>query len=78
MITQEDTIFICGMDPETSEDDIAQHFGAIGVIKARRLFFQFFASSLCVHFHSMNELNLFTRNNIILSLLYYTLLHRCI
>lgn len=30
---QEDTIFISGMDPEANEDEIAQHFGAIGIIK---------------------------------------------
>lgn len=33
MVTQEDTIFVSGMDPETTEDDIANHFGAIGIIK---------------------------------------------
>lgn len=33
MITQEDTIFVSGMSPETNEDEIANHFGAIGIIK---------------------------------------------
>lgn len=35
MVTQEDTIFVSGMTPETTEDDIATHFGAIGLIKVR-------------------------------------------
>lgn len=34
MITQEDTIFVSGMDPSTTEQDIETHFGAIGIIKA--------------------------------------------
>lgn len=33
MITQEDTIFIAGMNPSATEEDIATHFGAIGIIK---------------------------------------------
>lgn len=33
MITQEDTIFIQGMTPETTEEEIAERFGSIGVIK---------------------------------------------
>lgn len=33
MVTQEDTIFIQGMNPATSEDELCQHFGAIGIIK---------------------------------------------
>ncbi|KAL6259458.1 hypothetical protein P5V15_009378 [Pogonomyrmex californicus] len=33
MVTQEDTIFVSGMDPSISEEEICQHFGAIGVIK---------------------------------------------
>lgn len=33
MITQEDTIFVSGMNPQTTEEDIANHFGAIGIIK---------------------------------------------
>lgn len=37
MITQEDTIFIAGMDSESTEEEIAQHFGAIGVIKVKIL-----------------------------------------
>lgn len=32
-IVQEDTIFVSGMNPTTSEGDIQQHFGAIGIIK---------------------------------------------
>lgn len=30
---QEDTIFVSGMNPELTEEDIGEHFGAIGVIK---------------------------------------------
>lgn len=33
MVTQEDTIFVSGMDSSTTELDIEKHFGAIGVIK---------------------------------------------
>lgn len=33
MIVQEDTVFVSGMDQDLTEEDIAQHFGAIGVIK---------------------------------------------
>ncbi|XP_046801985.1 RNA-binding protein cabeza isoform X2 [Lucilia cuprina] len=33
LITQEDTIFVSGMDPEATEMDIETHFGAIGIIK---------------------------------------------
>jgi RNA-binding protein FUS len=33
MITQEDTVFVSGMSPALTEEDIQQHFGAIGVIK---------------------------------------------
>lgn len=32
-IVQEDTVFVSGMNPDLNEEDIAQHFGAIGVIK---------------------------------------------
>ena len=35
MVTQEDTIFVAGMDVNTSENDIAGNFGAIGLIKVR-------------------------------------------
>lgn len=35
MVTQEDTIFIQGMNPSTTEDELCQHFGAIGIIKVR-------------------------------------------
>lgn len=33
MITQEDTIFVAGMNADATEEDIANHFGAIGLIK---------------------------------------------
>ena len=33
MVKQEDTIFITGMPEHVQENDIAQHFGSIGVIK---------------------------------------------
>ncbi|XP_043264423.1 RNA-binding protein cabeza isoform X4 [Colletes gigas] len=33
MVTQEDTIFVSGMDPSISEEEICEHFGAIGIIK---------------------------------------------
>lgn len=33
MVTQEDTIFIQGMIPDTSEAEIIEYFGAIGTIK---------------------------------------------
>ncbi|XP_011300491.1 RNA-binding protein cabeza isoform X3 [Fopius arisanus] len=33
MVVQEDTIFVSGMDPGVSEEEICQHFGAIGIIK---------------------------------------------
>ena len=33
MVTQEDTIFVSGMNDVTTEQDIATHFGAIGIIK---------------------------------------------
>lgn len=32
-IVQEDTVFISGMNPDTSDNDIAQLFGSIGIIK---------------------------------------------
>lgn len=32
-MVQVDTIFVSGMNPELTEDEIAQHFGSIGVIK---------------------------------------------
>lgn len=35
MITQEDTIFVAGMNTEATEEDIANHFGAIGLIKVK-------------------------------------------
>lgn len=33
MVTQEDTVFIQGMNPSTTEEELCQHFGAIGIIK---------------------------------------------
>ncbi|XP_048504999.1 RNA-binding protein cabeza-like isoform X3 [Athalia rosae] len=33
MVIQEDTIFVSGMDPSVTEDEICEHFGAIGIIK---------------------------------------------
>lgn len=33
MVTQEDTIFIQGMSTETTEEEIAERFGSIGLIK---------------------------------------------
>nr|CAD7605120.1 unnamed protein product [Timema genevievae] len=36
MIVQEDTVFVSGMSPHMTEEDIAQHFGSIGVIKTDR------------------------------------------
>lgn len=33
MVTQEDTIFVSGMNPDITEEDIADHFGSIGIIK---------------------------------------------
>lgn len=39
MVTQEDTIFVSGMDAETTEDEIANHFGAIGIIKVSAIVF---------------------------------------
>nr|CAD7408534.1 unnamed protein product [Timema cristinae] len=35
MIVQEDTVFVSGMSPHMTEEDIAQHFGSIGVIKPK-------------------------------------------
>lgn len=36
MITQEDTVFVSGMSPNLTEEDIEQHFGSIGVIKVSK------------------------------------------
>lgn len=33
LVTQEDTIFVSGMPDNATEDDIKDHFGAIGIIK---------------------------------------------
>lgn len=33
MVVQEDTIFVSGMDTQTTEEEIISHFGAIGIIK---------------------------------------------
>lgn len=32
-IVQEDTVFVSGMNQSTSEEQIQQHFGSIGIIK---------------------------------------------
>lgn len=37
-MVQVDTIFVSGMNPELTEDEIAQHFGSIGVIKVKMLY----------------------------------------
>lgn len=39
MVTQEDTVFIQGMNTSTTEDELCQHFGAIGIIKVLFLFY---------------------------------------
>lgn len=31
----EDTVFVTGMNKETTEEEIASYFGAIGVVKVR-------------------------------------------
>lgn len=55
MIIQEDTIFVSGMSSQTTEEDIACHFGAIGIIKVSPLwmfymyFFYFYFSIDIVH-----------------------------
>lgn len=33
VVTQDDTIFVQGMDPEVTENEINDHFGSIGIIK---------------------------------------------
>lgn len=33
MVVQDDTVFVSGMDPEVTESEIGDHFGAIGIIK---------------------------------------------
>lgn len=52
MVVQEDTIFVSGMSPETTEDDITNHFGAIGIIKVRSTcdWFDYSMYSYCFHF----------------------------
>jgi len=35
MVTQEDTVFVSGMDTEVTEEQLNDHFGAIGIIKVR-------------------------------------------
>lgn len=48
-IVQEDTIFVSGMTTNTSEGDIEQHFGSIGIIKVIILL-QFLFFKLCTIF----------------------------
>lgn len=38
MVTQEDTVFVQGMNPDTTEDELCQHFGAIGIIKVNLMY----------------------------------------
>jgi len=33
LVVQHDTVFVSGIDPNFTEDDIADHFGSIGIIK---------------------------------------------
>lgn len=47
MVTQEDTIFVSGMDPSISEEEICQHFGAIGVIKVRIFIHGYLFIAIC-------------------------------
>lgn len=35
-MTQDDTIFVSGMDPDVTENEINDHFGSIGIIKKDR------------------------------------------
>lgn len=57
MVTQEDTIFIQGMNPSTTEDELCQHFGSIGIIKVLHRFclkaaFSFMCLLILIfHFH---------------------------
>lgn len=37
MVVQDDTVFVSGMDPDVTESEINDHFGAIGIIKVRYL-----------------------------------------
>lgn len=46
MIVQEDTVFISGMDPNLNEEDIAAHFGAIGVIKVIVVYIYFLSTKM--------------------------------
>jgi hypothetical protein len=50
MVTQEDTIFVSGMEPSTTEEEIAVHFGAIGVIKVSEYGGELFESSFTLEF----------------------------
>jgi len=36
VVTQDDTIFVSGMDPDVTENEINDHFGSIGIIKKDR------------------------------------------
>lgn len=44
MVTQEDTVFVQGMDPTTTEEDMCKYFGAIGVIKVNIALTSFISS----------------------------------
>nr|CAD7409237.1 unnamed protein product [Timema poppensis] len=48
MIVQEDTVFVSGMSPHMTEEDIAQHFGSIGVIKILK------TCPILIEYHAMD------------------------
>jgi len=60
MVTQEDTIFVSGMDPSISEEEICQHFGAIGIIKVCILSYIYRYMFACYNNSKMIILELFT------------------
>lgn len=54
MVTQEDTIFVSGMDPGTDEMAIETHFGAIGIIKVSSQTYIY----IIYHYANFNVFNL--------------------
>lgn len=42
VIVQQDTIFVQGMEPSVTTDEIAEFFGVLGIIKARDICSFFF------------------------------------
>lgn len=48
LVIQQDTVFVSGMDPSFTEDDIADHFGSIGIVKV---------GAQPSHFHAFCELH---------------------